>query len=194
MESLPLVEVASQFLWWINYFLFVVWLFISPLNNVKNPSLSFIKIGSPYSSFPSFDSEPFLTFKSSLINLSLIQTNDEMFSSELNERRTYTNLLIPTEGHTGESCRFKSSPTSCKNLSDLWYSDQFMKLTISRRSRKICSLRVKLIHPRSFASTTATHDKVFAPFFTVVLMPSCLFSLCLLLFNSFYLLLPWCFI
>lgn len=91
----------------------------SPLNNVKNPSPSFIKIGSPYSSFPSFDSEPFLTFKSSLINLSLIQTNDEMFSSELNERRTYTNLLIPTEGHTGESCRFKSSPTSCKNLSEI---------------------------------------------------------------------------
>ena len=71
----------------------------SPLNNVKNPSLSFIKIGSPYSSFLSFDSELFLTFKSSLINLSLIsgliQTNDEMFSpAELHERRTYTNLLI----------------------------------------------------------------------------------------------------
>ena len=72
----------------------------SPLNNVKHPSLSFIKIGSPYSSFLSFDSELFLTFKSSLINLSLIsgliQTNDEMFSpAELHERRTYTNLLIP---------------------------------------------------------------------------------------------------
>lgn len=67
----------------------------SPLNNVKNPSLSFIKIGSPYNSFLSFDSELFLSFKSSLINLSLIQTNDEMFPSELYERRTYSNLLIP---------------------------------------------------------------------------------------------------
>ena len=93
MESLPLVEVASQFLWWINYFLLLFG--FSPLNNVKNPSLSFIKIGSPYSSFLSFDSELFLSFKSSLINLSLIQTNDEMFPSELHERRTYSNLLIP---------------------------------------------------------------------------------------------------
>ena len=80
--------------------IFCLFFGFSPLNNVKNPSLSFIKIGSPYSSFLSFDSELFLTFKSSLINLSLIsgliQTNDEMFSpAELHERRTYTNLLIP---------------------------------------------------------------------------------------------------
>ena len=58
----------------------------SPLNNVKNPSLPFIRF---------FDSEMFLSFKSSLINLSLTQTNDEMFPSELHERRTYSNLLIP---------------------------------------------------------------------------------------------------
>lgn len=98
MESLPLVEVASSS--FDKLIIFCLLFGFSQLNDVKNPSLSFIKIGSPYSSFLSFDSELFLTFKSSLINLSLIsgliQTNDEMFSpAELHERRTYTNLLIP---------------------------------------------------------------------------------------------------